>query len=192
MAKWFLVFASGAAIAAPIPMQAQTKAPIAIKAHQIGELQNGIYHHNRTGIEFSVPPDWVIVSQGGADGGGQMVFLRDTISNVIGTAWLKARTIDPADIPALLNRRLDTRIKERNNFEGYKYRSESVRQSTIGGQPALSAVADYLTNGQQMAEYVTWIEGTKSRVLFNSRMPASELPGFQSRFDAIIQSAVAP
>jgi hypothetical protein len=192
MVKRFLMFASVAAIAALIPVQTQTKTQIAVKAQSIGELQGGVYRHNRTGIEFAVPPDWVIVSQGYADGGAQMVFLRDTISNVIGTVWLKARTVDPADIPALLNRRLDNRIKERNNFEGYKYRSESVRQRTIGGQPALSAVADYLTNGQQMAEYVTWIEGPKSRVLFNSRMPASELPAFQSRFDAIIQSAVLP
>jgi hypothetical protein len=186
-AKRFLVFASVSLIAAAAPVQAQVS-----KAEALGTLENGIYHHNRTGIEFTLPPDWVIVSQGWAGGGGQMVFLRDTVSNVIGTVWLKARPIDPADIPALLNRRLDNRIKERNNFEGYKYRSEGLRQSTIGGQPALSAVADYLRNGQQMVEYVTWIEGPKSRALFNSRMPATALPGFQSRFDTVIQSAVVP
>jgi hypothetical protein len=192
MAKRFFIFAVVASIAAAIPVHAQVKSQIFVKAQSIGELQNGVYHHNRTGIEFTLPPDWVIVSQEWADGGGQMVFLRDTVSNVVGTVWLKARTIDPADIPALLNRRLDNRLKERNNFEGYKYRSESVRQSTIGGQPALSAAADYLRNGQQMVEYVTWIEGPKSRVLFNSRMPATALPGFQNRFDTVIQSAVAP
>jgi hypothetical protein len=188
----FLILAGVSLIAALVPAKAQTKDRIATNSQPIGELQNGIYHHDRTGIEFTLPPDWAMVSQGLADGGGQMVFLRDTTSNVIGTVWLKARTIDPADLPALLNRRLDNRIKERNNFEGYKYRSEGVKQSAIGGQPALSAVADYLRNGQQMVEYVTWIEGPKSRALFNSRMPASELPGFQSRFDAIIQTAVVP
>jgi len=81
---------------------------------------------------------------------------------------------------------------QRNNFEGYRYRTDSVRQTTIGGKPALSAVADYVRAGQQMVEYLTWIEGPKSRVLFNSRMPATALPGFQNRFDTVIQSAVAP
>jgi hypothetical protein len=187
-ASCFLVSVVLLLIAAAMAVQAQPPH----KSQSMGTFEDGVYHHHLTGVQFTLPPDWVIVSQGWAGGGGQMVFLRDTVSNVIGTVWLKARPIDPADIPALLNRRLDNRIKERNNFEGYKYRSESVRQSTIGGQPALSAVADYLRNGQQMVEYVTWIEGPKSRVLFNSRMPATALPGFQSRFDALIQSAVVP
>ena len=73
-----------------------------------------------------------------------MVLLRDTLSNLIGLVWLKPRTIDPANIPAVMNRRLDNKVAQRNNFEGYKFRSDSVRQTTIGGKPALSAVADYV------------------------------------------------
>jgi hypothetical protein len=185
---WFLLCAALLLIAAAMAVQAQPPH----KSLSIGTLENGVYHHNRTGIEFTLPPDWVIVSQGWADGGGQSVLVRDTVTNVIGTVWMKARTVDPADIPALLNRRIDNRMRERNNFEAYKYRSESVLQTTIGGKPALSGIADYLRNGQQMAEYTTWVEGEKSRVVFGSRMLATSLPGFQSRFDIVIQSAVLP
>jgi hypothetical protein len=67
-----------------------------------------------------------------------------------------------------------------------------VRQTTIGGQPPLSAVADYVSAGRQMVEYITWIDGERSRVNFSARMPASELPAFQSRFDDVIQTAVVP
>jgi hypothetical protein len=65
-----------------------------------------------------------------------------------------------------------------------------VRQTTIGGQLALSAVADYVSAGQQMVEYITWIDGEKSRVLFLARTPASGLLDLQSRFDTLIQSAM--
>jgi hypothetical protein len=67
-----------------------------------------------------------------------------------------------------------------------------VRQTTVGGKPVLSAVADHVRTGQQMVEYLTWIDGVKSRALFAVRLPAAELPGFQSRFDAVIQTAVVP
>jgi hypothetical protein len=43
-----------------------------------------------------------------------------------------------------------------------------------------------------MVEYITWVDGEKSRVAFSARMPASELPAFQSRFDDVIQSAMVP
>jgi hypothetical protein len=54
MAKRFLMFALLPVIAAAQPM---------------GTLENGVYHHSRTGIEFTLPPDWVIVSHGHASDG---------------------------------------------------------------------------------------------------------------------------
>ena len=188
MTKRFRILALFPLIAAAIPAQAQTSA----KGQSMGTFENGVYHHNRTGVQFTLPTDWVIVSQVWDPGGAQSVLIRDTVSNVIATVWMKARTVDAADIPALLNRRIDNRMKDRNNFEAYKYRSESVLQTNIGGKPALSGIADYLRNGQQMAEYTTWVEGEKSRVVFGSRMPATTLTGFQSRFDTVIQSAIVP
>jgi hypothetical protein len=79
---------------------------------------------------------------------------------------------------------------QRNNFQGYKFRSESVRH-TIGRRPVLSA-PDYVSAGQKMVEYVTWVDGEKSRVVFVGRIPVSELADFQMRFDPLIQSAIVP
>jgi hypothetical protein len=187
MAKRFFTFALLPLIAAAIPVQAQ----VFKNAQPMGTLENGVYHNNPTGIEFTLPPEWVVVSKS-FSGGAHTVLVRDTVTNVIGGVWMTARTVDPASIPALMNRRLDMKVAQRNNFEGYKYRSDSVRQTTIGGKAALSVVADYTRTGQQMAEFITWIDGEKSRVAFSARMPAAELPAFQSRFDIMIQSAVVP
>jgi hypothetical protein len=187
MAKIFQICAF-LLLTAAIPVYPQA----ADKAQPAAALENGVYHSNVTGIQFTLPSDWIVVSQERASSSVETVWLRDTVSNIVATVWLKARTADSSNIPAMLERRLDSKAIQRNNFEGYKYRPESVQHSTIGGQPALSAIADYVRTGQQRVEYLTWIDGEKSRVVFAARLPASELPGFQSRFEAVIESAVVP
>jgi hypothetical protein len=34
-----------------------------------------------------------------------------------------------------------------------------MQHITIGGRPALSAIADYVSAGQKMVEHVTWVDG---------------------------------
>lgn len=67
-----------------------------------------------------------------------------------------------------------------------------MQHTTIGGQPTLSAVADYVRTGQHMTESLTWVDGEKSQVAFVGRIPASDLADFQGRFDEVIHSAVVP
>jgi hypothetical protein len=165
--------------------------PVIAVAQSTGALQDGVYR-DKTGVQFTLPPDWVVVSHAPASDGAHTVLLRDTITNVIATVWLKARAVDAANIPALMERRLDSKAAQRNNFQGYTYRTDSVQHTTIGGRPALSAVADYVRAGQKMVEYVTWVDGEKSRVAFVARMPEVELADFQGRLDAVIQSVVVP
>jgi hypothetical protein len=81
---------------------------------------------------------------------------------------------------------------QRNNFQSYRYRPESVQHTTINGHPALSAVADYVMAGRKMVEYITWIDGEQSRVVFAGDVPTEDLPNFQALFDPVIQSAVVP
>jgi len=78
------------------------------------------------------------------------------------------------------------------NWEGYRYRPESVRRSTIGGQQALNVVAEYTIAGQRKVEYLTWVDSPSSRMIFEARLPEADLAVFQSRFDEVIQSVVFP
>lgn len=188
MTRWVQAFGTCALLAGAIAAGGQVEE----KGPAFGTLENGVYHHNATGVQFAVPFDWVIVSQVPASGGAQDVLFRDTVTNIIATVWFKARTVNPADIAALMDRRLDSKVIQRNNFQGYKYRPESVQHTTIGGQPAVTAIADYVRAGKPRVEYLTWIDGEKSRVVFSARMPASELAAFQPRFEGLIQSATVP
>lgn len=175
--------------------------PLACVAHaqtatndqpSLGTFQNGVYHHYLTGVEFTLPPDWTIASQGHASSSGQGVQIRDTATNLLGIVWLRARHANPDDIPALLEAHVDAKLKERINFEGYKYRTGSLQHAAINGKPSISVIADYTRAGQKMVEYMTWIDGEQSRVVFVCRIPAAKLPDFQPRFDTVIQSAVVP
>jgi len=188
MAKPLRLFALALLIAATAWAQTENSREVLT----MGTLEDGVYHHNRTGIQFAVPAGWVIVTEGAASSGGQAVILRDTETNLTATVWMKVRTVDPANIPALMGRRLDDKAAQRNNFQGYTYRADSVQHTTIGGQPALSAVADYQRTGQHMVESLTWVDGEKSRVVFVGRVPASDLTDFEGRFDEVIRSVVVP
>src|ERR1017187_1274598 len=95
----------------------------------MGTLENGIYQ-DKTGVQFTLPPDWVIVSHGSASHGARTVLLRDSITNIIDTVWLKPRT-----------GRLDDKVMQRNNFGGYGGVPDGGRNTTSGGGgQALSAL----------------------------------------------------
>jgi hypothetical protein len=86
MAKRSFVFAVLSLIAAAVALPAQTSN----KAQSVGALDGGVYR-DATGVQFTLPPDWVIISHAPASDGAHTVVLRDTITNVIATVWLKAR-----------------------------------------------------------------------------------------------------
>jgi len=173
-----LMFVFLSSFAAALPVLAQS-------------VENDTYK-DASGVQFAVPPNWTVVSRAPASAGAHTILLRDSVTNVIGNVWIKSRKVDPEAIPALMSRRLDSKLAQRNNFEGYKYRADSIQNTTIGGRPALTAIADYTRGGKAMVEYLTWVDGEKSRVAFSARMPASDLADFEGRFDAVIQSAVVP
>jgi hypothetical protein len=193
MSKGFPILASVLPLAGAVPAGLAQTSQNAQHKELLGTLENGVYHHTLTGIEFTLAADWVIVSEAPASQqDAEVVNLKNSSSTGMATVWLKRRNADRADIPALMSGRLDAKVVQRNNFQGYKFRPESVQHTTIGGRPALSAIADYVGAGQKMVEYVTWVDGERSRVVFVGRMPVSDLADFQTRFEPVIRSVIVP
>ena len=94
--------------------------------------------------------------------------------------------------PELLIAALDKKAASRTNLAGYQVRPDSIQPRVIGGQQALSAVADYTQNGRPMTEYLTWIFSPKTHALFYGRSPAAGLETLRGRLDVIVNSAAAP
>jgi len=159
---------------------------------EFGSIENNVYHHRSTGVEFTLADGWHIVSQGFEDG-GQVVILRDSVTQAFARIWLKtviAQQVD--DIAGLLDKRLDDKGLQRNGYQDYRFRKESVQHITVNGNLGLSVVADYVNLGEKKAEYHTWVYSAKTHVYFSARVPEAQLPAVQNRFDALIQSAVIP
>jgi len=162
------------------------------RVHEFGTLESNVYHHHATGVEFTLPEGWHIVSQGYADG-GQAVILRDSVTQAFARVWLKTvLTQQVDDIAGLLDKRLDDKGLQRNGYQDYGFRRESVQHITVNGNLGLSVVADFVNAGEKKAEYHTWVYSAKTHVYFNTRVPEAQLPAVQSRFDVLIQSAVVP
>jgi hypothetical protein len=153
-----------------------------------GIVRDGRYRNKRTGLEFPVQAPWKATYDGPSSDNGDMVGLSDGSSVDFGV-WMIPEASTPAEIPEKLRAAPPTKAK----LTGWAMRPESIQTRRINGQQALSAVADYVEDGQKMAAAYTWIYTAKTHVVFIAReVPVSDLPAVQARFDQLVATAVVP
>jgi hypothetical protein len=173
--------------------QLQPKSAEIPKNAEIGTVVNGQYHHNLTGVEFTLPAGWSVLSQGHAAGPeeGQMIDFKDPDLNAFLAVWLKPQEINVDRIPYMLDHAKSSKVNQRTGFQGYTFRPESLHR-TVGGQQALSAVADYIENGREMVEYLTWVFSARTHIVFIGRARAGDLELLRTNLDFLIDSSVVP
>jgi len=181
------------------------------------------YVHHLTGVSLTAPAGWKLEGDSESSGGGQMVmFSSSNIQTDILAVWLKQPDGGGTDITGLLRASLERKSQDRTDFAGWKIRPESVQTRVVGGQQALSAIADYTeneTNVQssaiafdytantvtmslpfkattnvpvKMVEYLIWARSPKAQVLFFGRAKAGDLQALQSGIDQLAASSVIP
>jgi tetratricopeptide (TPR) repeat protein len=179
------------------------------------------YQHNLTGVELTAPAGWSLAGDGAASGGAEMV--KFSISDIRTDAlavWLKPAAIKEADIAGWLRGALARKGQDRAGLAGWKVRPESVQTRVVGGQQALSAIADYTEaafqvdsalqtgngtipnsptivtshtiNSDKMVEYPIWVRSTKTHVVFFGRAKSTDLAALQSGMDELAATAVIP
>jgi hypothetical protein len=153
--------------------------------------REGVFRHARTGVEIKLQ-GWQVQGQANSSGGGEMVMLQEPASGASASVWLKAEKIDAAEVPSRLRGAVQQKALQRLNLQDYTVRAGSVQMRTIDGKQAISALADYVENGSQMTEYLTWIFGDKTRVLVFSRAPSAEMQTLKPRIDQLVSSTVVP
>jgi hypothetical protein len=147
----------------PLAVALSTWAQSPQRVHEFGTLQNDVYHHNASAVEFTLPDGWHIVSQGYANDGGQAVSVRDSVTQAFGRIWMKTITTQQVDdIAGLLEQRLDDKGLQRNGYQDYRFRKDSVQHLTVNGNQGLSVVADFVNAGEKKAEYHAWVYTAKT------------------------------
>jgi hypothetical protein len=122
-----------------------------------------------------------------------MVGLSEPGSNVDYGVWMKPEVLTPAEIPNRLRGAVPEKVKMNSDRPGFAFRQESIQPRVVGGQQALSAVADYLENGQRMVTYYVWVYTEKTHAVFIARdIPADDFESVRSRFDSLVSTAQVP
>lgn len=163
-----------------------------VQNHAAGTIRDGRYRNNRTGLELLVAAPWKTTYDGESSDNGDMVGLSDG-SPVDFGVWVRPEASTPAEIPEKLRSAVPAKVKMNAGMPGFAFLPESYCLRTIAGRQALSAVAEYVENGQKMAAYYTWIFTAKTHVVFIARdVPFSDLMAVEARFDPFVATAVVP
>jgi hypothetical protein len=162
------------------------------KEASVGTIQNGRYRHKKTGVEIPLASTWKNLSDGESSDNGEMVVLSDG-SPVTFAVWMRAEASTPSEIQAKLSGAPAAKVKMNADTPSFAFRPASIQSRIIGGQQALTGVADYLADGQPTATIYTWIFTAKTHVVFiASGIPAADVASVQSRFDQFVASSVVP
>jgi hypothetical protein len=157
-----------------------------------GTVRDGRYRNNRTGLELALAAPWKTTYSGPSSDDGDMVSVSDGSSVDFGV-WMRPEESSAAEIPEKLRASVPAKAKMNEGTPGFAFRPESIQPRTIAGQQALSAIADYVEDGEKRAAIYTWIYTPKTHVLFLARdVPVSDVPGVQSRLDQLVSTAVVP
>jgi hypothetical protein len=153
------------------------------------------YVHNLTHVGLTAPLGWQLEGDCHSSGGGEMVlFSSSNFDADVLAVWLKPSG-PKTDIAGLLRQDPEAKAKDRTGFAGWKVRPESVQTRVVGGQMALSAVADYTEDRQtagKMVEYMIWVRSPATHAFIFGRAKAADLAALQSGIDQLAATAVVP
>jgi hypothetical protein len=102
----------------------------------------------------------------------------------------------PQDAAATLRQGMEAKVLQRQHdgFPDYHIRPDSIQNLQIGGQPALSFIAEFTGGGQSRVEYMLRVLGKSTKAhFFVMGIPATEdINAFCKRFDPIATSLRIP
>ncbi len=164
------------------------------------------YSDLEIGVSFKMPRDWGLGNDGlrfmdrGWRGNGEgnistSVFLRHKRTDQ--GIWLyycvfrHVFRLTPDQADKWLNEEADDKISQRRigeRLKDYRVRPSSYQWEEIGGQRALTWVADFSQGKTSMVEYEVYARSDKSLVEFSVRCHATELDAVRQQVQPIIQS----
>jgi tetratricopeptide (TPR) repeat protein len=156
---------------------------------EYGSLKDGRFHHFLTDIELTIPDGYAFTGCGPSSGNGEQAYMRSQSKPDL-AVWMRP-VVEPIDgLRAGLREKMIKKPSERS--EGWKERTESVRERTFSGKPGISVVADYTQNGRPWVEYLIWINTGKTHTQFYGQAPADQLPMLRQNVDTLANLAVIP
>jgi Zn-dependent protease with chaperone function len=182
---------------------ATPSAPPGISFRPALPVTGGVFHHDRSDIEFTLPSGWSVQQMETASNDpGEMAVLADADHRTLFVSvWMRKIETHPADIPKLLDAALTRKLASREGktgaideqvVDGFKIRSGSVEHTIINGRQALRAIGEYQESGRSINELLVWIYGENARAYLLLRAESSAMEALQPAFEQLIQSVRIP
>ncbi len=150
---------------------------------------NAPVQFNDAGVSLSAPPGWLFYK---AEVKQSKNKTRVAVLDPDGltTCTLTLQTLDsmPAESKKSLRALADSIIEERKIELGLTVRTNSWRDLTVAGLPALSFVCDYAEGKEDKVGYGICSLGTANAIAFSALLPAKDFEAFRPKFDAIVDS----
>lgn len=148
------------------------------------------YQDAKVGLSFIAPPGWITQTQELPAKDETSLIMLDPESKISVVVRAKeTKTASGAIVPEL-RATAEQRVERRSDvLTDYHIRPETIEMRQIGGQQALTCVAEYLHGEQKMAEYLNWIRSENTNALFTAFGPATDLDEFRKRLDPIVETA---
>ena len=165
-----------------------------------GELKDGVYHHNASGVELTLPGGWLVGKPAPAlDDPNYAVLLLDP-EHRANSFLVDMRHYEnlPERLPASLSLALETLVARHagqngaQGTPGYKIHEGSVEHTMINGMQALRAAGEFERNGMKITELVTYIFTAHTRTEFTARVPSEKVASLLPAYEQVLQSARLP
>jgi hypothetical protein len=101
----------------------------------------------------------------------------------------------PQNAAAFLRQGMDAKVAQRQGegFADYHVRPDSIQTLQVGGQPALSFIAEFNNGRQARAEYMLRVLGKSTKAhFFVMGIPAEDIAAFVKSFDPIAETLRIP
>jgi hypothetical protein len=149
--------------------------------------------YTRAGISVTVPAEWSYV--GTRITAATSALAQWGMKPVSANFYAQTITQGTPDLDTQMAQAIDNKTRQRqgDGYRQWRVRDQSVRRASIGGHPALMAVADWQQhNGAARVEYLAWVFTPERRLFLFAYSSPSEEAAFQPVFDRIAQSATLP
>lgn len=159
----------------------------------LGTLQNGVYHHTKTGTEIALPPGMSVTQDSASSGGGEAVILNDSgmLSYFV---WIKADDVAAAEVPAKLEGDVAYKIHQRtvDGAQGFQVRPGTQLKYAPGNAAQALAVAFDIGKDGAQVEYDVFARTGKTQVYFRCICPASLVASAQDRMQILVRATTIP
>ena len=159
----------------------------------LGTLQNGIYHHTKTGTEIALPPGVSVTDDSASSGGGEAVLLNDS-AGLSYFVWIKADDVAATEIPAKLEGDMAYKIHQRtvDGAQGFQVRPGTELKYAPGNAAQAVAVAFDIGKDGAQVEYDVFARTGKTQVYYRCICPANMVGVAQDRMQILVRATTIP